>query len=111
MTRAVWGEIEYCLGRRIGRPLGFLGRFDGTFDREREVLDQHAADSRRYHCCDTDHSQPFFSPGRLLGLADPAYLSAHLLSGVVYLLRDPGAEEEGMIGWWNAIPERQGNIA
>lgn len=81
------GEIEYYLGLRIGHPLDFLGRIDGAFDREWEVLDKHAADSRRYHCCDIGHSQPFFSPGCLLDLPHPTYISARLLSRVVCLLR------------------------
>lgn len=91
MTRTVQEEIEYYIGYRIGRPLGFLGYFDGTFVREWQVLDKHAADPRRYHRCDTGHSQHCFSPGRLLGLPYPTYNSAHLLFRVVCLLRDQGA--------------------
>ncbi len=87
LTRTVRGEDEYHLGYRIGRPLGFLGRIDGTLDRGREVLDKHAADSRRYHCGDLGRSQPFFSPGRLLGLPHLTSFSARLLSWVVHILR------------------------
>ena len=80
-------EDEYHTGHRIGCPLGFLGRSDGTLDCSREVLDKHAADSRRHHCGDPGRSQLFFSPGRLLGLPHPASFSAGLLSWVLRLLR------------------------
>ncbi|MCK5001823.1 MAG: hypothetical protein KAS57_02305 [Gammaproteobacteria bacterium] len=73
-------EDEYHSGHRIGRPLGFLGRIDGTLDCGREVLDKHAADSSRYHCGDPGHSQPFFNPGGLLGIPHPTFISARLLS-------------------------------
>ena len=80
-------EDEYHPGRHIDRPLGFLGRIDGALDCSREVLDKHTADSRRYHCGDPGRSQPFFSPGRLLGHPHPASSSARLLSWVLRLLR------------------------
>ena len=80
-------EDERHLGRRIGHPLDFLGCIDGALDCGREVLDKYATDSRRYHCGDPGHSQPFFSPGRLLGLLYPTSFSARFLSWVLRLLR------------------------
>lgn len=76
----MWGEDEYHLGCRIGRSLDFLGRNNGTLDRDREVLDKHAADSCRYHCGDPGCSQSFFSPRRLLDLSHPTSFSVRLLS-------------------------------
>jgi len=81
------GEDEYHLGRRIGRPLGFLGHIDGALDHNREIMDKHVAYSRRYHCNDPGHRQPFFSPGRLLGLTHPTSFSARLLPWILRFLR------------------------